>query len=282
MRLPSRTNGPAAPLPRSGAPMTAQNELWLGRRCFLVKALNVPARTNQRPGVTLLLARGQRLSLELNGRGPLRGVAFLLPPEVPRRFSYSQPHFSLTLEPGHWAYASALRWARDCTSPGSRTAALQLRALSASRATLESLDHADALEGWLRTALRRARRPVVPTDGRLEALLDLIDEAGTLTPTAEEVWGRFRLQHAGSQSHWSRWLHAELGLSLRKVLLGRKLRQAMNLLLLGGSATTVAHEAGFADSSHLSRLTERTFGLGPREANDRKILQVFELRAAGR
>ena len=69
----------------------------------------------------------------------------------------------------------------------------------------------------------------------------------------------------------------ELGLPLRKLLLWRKLRRALESLIAPQAATQVAHAAGFADSAHLSRICLRTFGLRPSQANDRKILQVSRL-----
>lgn len=246
--------------------MKAVNELWLGPMCFLVKAKHLPARLNQRPGVTLLVARGADLSVEIEGEPARPRRAHLLAPEVKRRFTRPQPHFSLTLEPGHRLYGSYLKWAREggLFEHGAEV--------------LEHVEKVGVLEAWLVDALKAHQRPIAAVDGRLVELLTLIENAGDGTPRAERIWQQFRASHQGSQSHWSRWLQGQVGLSLRKLLLGRKLREAMNHLGSTSDATTIAHEVGFADSSHLSRLSARTFGVGPRLARDRKILQVSRLR----
>ncbi len=246
--------------------MKAVNELWLGPRCFLVKAQHLPARLNQRPGVTVLVARGADLLVEIEGQKTRPRRAHLLAPEVKRRFSHPQPHFSLTLEPGHRLYGSYLKWAREGG------------AFEHGSEVLERVERVRVLEAWLVAALKAHRRPIAALDARLVELLALIEDAGDTTPRAERIWQQFRASHSGSQSQWSRWLQAQVGLSLRKLLLGRKLREAMNHIGSGSDATTIAHEVGFADSSHLSRLSARTFGVGPRLARDRKILQVSRLR----
>jgi Helix-turn-helix domain len=248
------------------------NELWLGPRCFLVKAVALPARTNQRPGVTLLAARGSCLRLLVDGLGEVAGHAFLFAPEVERRFLAPQPHFSLTLEPGHPYYLRCLTWARR--GPSARA----LRAVGRLAAALESVERVQQLDDWLHTVVTLGRVPAPPTDTRLEFLLRLVDEGDAETPLrAEHLWRRFRSRYPGTQSQWSRWLQQTIGLSLRKVVLGRKLRQAMNRLGTGHDATTIAHHAGFADSAHLSRLTVRTFGVVPREAKNRSVLHVRSL-----
>lgn len=66
----------------------------------------------------------------------------------------------------------------------------------------------------------------------------------------------------------SRFLHLfkkELGLPFRKYLLWLKLRRFFSHLQNGKNITTAAHEAGFSDSSHLSRFFADSFGLNPSE-----------------
>ncbi len=251
------------------------NALWLGTDCFLIKAVGFPARVNQRPGVTVLVSRGAPLNLVMVGRGRLRADAVVFAPEVERRFAVPQPHFSLTLEPGHRLYRSYLQWAREGAA---------FEVLAANTPSLERVERTSSLNAWLEAGLRRAQRPVLAPDPRLAVLLGMVAaaEGEAPAPRAEEVWREFRARFSGSQSRWSRWLQAEAGLSLRKVLLGRKMRRAMNLVGSPHDATTIAHEVGFADSSHLSRLALRTFGVGPRLARNRKILQVWFMRDESR
>jgi AraC family transcriptional regulator len=56
---------------------------------------------------------------------------------------------------------------------------------------------------------------------------------------------------------------AETGLHYRGYVLWLRLERALREIAAGGSLTTAAHAAGFADSAHLSRTFRRMFGLAP-------------------
>ncbi len=247
------------------------NQLLIGQHALIVHASSLPSGFNQRPGVTLLLAQEQALQLEITGVGAVSASALLLPPEVQRRFISPQRHISITVEPGHPYYCSLLRWAR---SQKPELAGLQPQPADfALLATLTSQSHFD---DWLVQLLARHAQPVLEASARLNYLLQQVGMANEET-SAEAVWKSFRSRYPGSQAYCSHWLQEELGLSLRKLLLWRKLRRALESLVAPQAATEVAHAAGFADSAHLSRICLRTFGLRPSQANDRKILQVSRL-----
>lgn len=54
---------------------------------------------------------------------------------------------------------------------------------------------------------------------------------------------------------------AQTGLPFRAYVLWLRIQRAVQLYAAGASLTDAAHEAGFADSAHLSRTFRRTFGL---------------------
>jgi AraC family transcriptional regulator len=56
---------------------------------------------------------------------------------------------------------------------------------------------------------------------------------------------------------------AETGLPYRGYALWLRLGRAVDVFAAGGSLTDAAHDAGFADSAHLSRTFRRMFGLAP-------------------
>ena len=246
----------------------AANHLLIGRACFIVRAESLPNGYNQRPGVTLLLADGEPLALEIDGQSVLAADAWLLAPEIRRRFVRPQPHFSITVEPGHPAYARLLGWAR--LSPG---AAHRFEVTAAQRDRLAAVATQQAFDTWLDGLLLEHRRPAASPNPRLEYLLVLVNDSD-LETTAEQIWQSFRLRYPSTQAHCSHWLQDNIGIALRKLLLWQKLRRALEALSVSRGATEVAHAAGFADSAHLSRICLRTFGLRPSQANDHKILQV--------
>jgi AraC-like DNA-binding protein len=55
----------------------------------------------------------------------------------------------------------------------------------------------------------------------------------------------------------------QVGLPIRPYILWLRMRRAVQTLHLGRTLTEAAHEAGFADASHLSRTFRRMFGLAP-------------------
>lgn len=254
---------------------TTVSEILIARHSFLVRAQSLPTGFNQRPGVTLLLSRDAPLNVEIQGRGVMTGNAFLLIPELKRRFVGRQPHYSITIEPGHLDYGRWLAWARTVpANAGFPDVAAGHRQL------LEALHTEGEFDAWLGALLDLHQRPPERGDERLLALLALMDGSSDEV-TAESIWRQFRERYPGSQAHYSHWLQERLGVSLRKMLLWRKLRKAMCAVLSEDNVTHTAHEAGFADSAHLSRICSRTFGLRPSDANNRKILQVRLLPATG-
>lgn len=221
--------------------------------------------------MTLLLADGAPLELEVEGKPALTADAWLLAPEIRRRFVRPQPHVSITVEPGHPAYARLLLWAR-C----SQDSACRFEMAIEDRARLTEVGTQQAFDVWLDDLLTHNHQPPVSANPRLEYLLALVKNADIDT-SAEHVWKTFRMRYPSTQAHCSHWLQDSIGIPLRKLLLWQKLRRALEALNTDHGATEVAHAAGFADSAHLSRICLRTFGLRPSQANDHKILQVSRL-----
>lgn len=64
-----------------------------------------------------------------------------------------------------------------------------------------------------------------------------------------------------SLSQLERLFSDQLGLPVRRLVLWRRLRIALQLALAGGTLTDAAHGAGFADSAHFSRTMKQLFGV---------------------
>lgn len=248
------------------------SHLLIGEACLIVRAQALPNGYNQRPGITLLAAAGSApLTLEIEGQ-TATADGWLLAPELRRRFTRPQPHISITLEPGHPTYARLLAWARQHPH--------HHRPLhsDAGIAALTRLADEQALVCWINRLLDRHQQPAALPNPRLAHLLSLLRAADT-DATAERLWQAFRQHYPGTQAHHSHWLQHSIGIPLRKLVLWRKLRRALEMLSDNRPATEVAHAAGFADSAHLSRICLRTFGLKPSQASNHKILQVQRLPA---
>ena len=79
--------------------------------------------------------------------------------------------------------------------------------------------------------------------------------------------GRFALTGvAAAALSPSRFRHLfvqETGAAFRAYVLWLRLNVAIECSMAGGSWTAAAHEAGFADSAHLTRTFKRMFGMNP-------------------
>ncbi|MBB4862196.1 AraC-like DNA-binding protein [Pseudomonas nitritireducens] len=64
-----------------------------------------------------------------------------------------------------------------------------------------------------------------------------------------------------SLSQLERLFSGTLGLSVRRLVLWQRLRQALRLAMAGDSLTSAAIAAGFADSAHFSRSVRSQFGI---------------------
>jgi AraC-like DNA-binding protein len=92
----------------------------------------------------------------------------------------------------------------------------------------------------------RVRRMSAWAAGRLDTAVSLADAAA----------------HVGLSAGRARHLFVEeTGLPFRTYLLWRRLMRAAELFSSGSSLTDAAHDAGFSDSSHLSRTFRRMFGI---------------------
>ncbi|HBO3022025.1 TPA: helix-turn-helix domain-containing protein, partial [Pseudomonas aeruginosa] len=77
-----------------------------------------------------------------------------------------------------------------------------------------------------------------------------------------------------SLSQLERLFAVQVGLSVRRLVLWRRLYLAFALALQGRSLTEAAHHAGFADAAHLSRSVRSLLGI-------RAGLSLPHLRLAG-
>jgi AraC family transcriptional regulator len=104
--------------------------------------------------------------------------------------------------------------------------------------------------------LDRAPRPL---DRRLRRALAVLERCRHEYPSSAELAASLGLS-PGRFRHL--WLE-ELGLAYRRYLLWLRLRAVLRSTTRGRSLTEAAHEAGFADSAHLTRTFRRLLGVVP-------------------
>jgi AraC-like DNA-binding protein len=132
----------------------------------------------------------------------------------------------------------------------------------------------DALRGnCAAAAMRAVGRTVVATLAGTTDTTTMTQEVGArLARAVEYIGSRARapvsLADAAavatlSPSRFRHLFAQEIGTSFRAYLLWLRINVAIEAAMAGASWTEAAHEAGFADSSHLTRTHKRMSGIGP-------------------
>lgn len=129
-------------------------------------------------------------------------------------------------------------------------------------------------EKAINIALTFGETPPAPLDPRIETLLAAWSRQSPLDYHFEEARRSVRLS-PGRLSHM--FTH-EVGVSIRSFLQWRKTKEAVNLLATRASVTEIAHQAGFADSAHLTRTLQNSIGLLPSMLSRSRQVQVHDLQ----
>ena len=106
---------------------------------------------------------------------------------------------------------------------------------------------------------RSQRKGVSPLDPRVISSIEQIRKENRNSSPVKEIAANVAL----SESRFSHLFSEQLGVPVRRYLLWLRLREAMHLLARGDSLTNTAHEAGFADSAHMTRTFRGMLGIAP-------------------
>ncbi|BCD84621.1 AraC family transcriptional regulator [Pseudomonas solani] len=204
-----------------------QGALWLARDFCLIDGASGDARPHAHYAHQVLLARQAPLQLLVEGE-PVSGQAVLV--ESMREHALALPGQALLA-----VYAEPLAFAPQALLALLADAGTDLHALAA--------------------RLLAAPRPAL--DARLQRALDEVDELLADKVSAQALASRACL----SLSQLERLFGEQVGLSVRRLVLWRRLRLALRLALEGQPLTQAAHGAGFADAAHFSRTMRTTFGI---------------------
>lgn len=113
----------------------------------------------------------------------------------------------------------------------------------------------------LLNAIITADAPLHRLDVRTERALDAIE--ATLERDGDVRLPAIARAAGVSASQLSHSFAREVGLPLRPYVRWLRLQRAAAALRRGDNLTVAAHEAGFADAAHLSRVFHRMFGIRP-------------------
>ncbi|MGL4317918.1 MAG: helix-turn-helix domain-containing protein [Pseudomonas sp.] len=204
-----------------------QGELWLASDFCLLAGVSGDARPHAHYAHQAMLALAEPLSLVVDGQ-LLSGRCLLVESLREHAFAGSgQPLLAVYAEPLAFS-AGALRELLPVAPAEPQALAACIQALPRQR---------------LDTRVEQALRAVD------EQLLDKVSALAL----AQQV--------SLSLSQLERLFGEQVGLSVRRLVLWRRLRLALAVGLSGSSLTEAAHAAGFADSAHFSRTVRSMFGV---------------------
>ncbi|MGE9764677.1 helix-turn-helix transcriptional regulator [Pseudomonas sp. PDM20] len=204
-----------------------QGELWLGADFCLVAGTTGHARPHAHYAHQLLMACEGEVNALIDEQPQHAALLVIASNQRHAILDSDQRAVTLFAEPLAFGLAELERLCRQ-VGPDLQALASGLRELPRRQ-----------LDPRLKKALQRIR---TLDDGALPA--QALAEAASL-----------------SLSQLERLFSGTLGLSVRRLVLWQRLRQALRLAMAGDSLTTAAVTAGFADSAHFSRSVRSQFGI---------------------
>lgn len=244
------------PTPVAAAPR--QSQVYVYADGFMVSCDGMVApRTERYTGTMLFAMREEGIEVEVAGRQQ-RAQILLLKPFVPKALNaLAQPFISIGLNPTHPKYRAYTRLEDPgyVTLPRSLFPSLNDR-LQALWAGYLDVNHARRVYDHAIDEITQMLPPLRPMDPRIERVTASLAEnhRQPLEALADKAClSYYRMSHLFSN---------EMGLSLRQYVLSLKIHAAARCIGRGMNLTATAHEAGFTDSAHLSRVWTKAFG-GP-------------------
>ncbi|WP_275544716.1 MULTISPECIES: helix-turn-helix domain-containing protein [unclassified Pseudomonas] len=214
-----------------------QGRLWLASDYCLLDGCAGDTQTHAHYAHQLMLAHDGELRLMVGGQ-LLQSQRLLVPSMQPHAFiEPGQPMLALYTEPLSFRLEHLKDWQDEApTQP---------------QALIERFRH------W----------PRPPLDTRVEQALLGIDALLQEKIDATELASQVRL----SLSQLERLFGDQVGLSIRRLVLWRRLRLALAMVLRGSNLTAAAHAASFADSAHFSRTVRSMFGIQARALHNLQL-----------
>lgn len=114
----------------------------------------------------------------------------------------------------------------------------------------------DSMKNCLRKALKiKGRMPA--RDARLTQVLSLIQEKPDRKISVPILANAVAL----SESHLQHLFKEQIGISMKRYMLWKRMIDGINFAIRGSDLTTAAYEAGFSDAAHMSRTFREMFGI---------------------
>jgi AraC-like DNA-binding protein len=253
--MPSPADDNAHPR-EAAAPRKSQVYVYEDGFMFACEGMSAPR--TERFTATLLFATSEDgLDIEV-GEARHRAQVAVLRPFLPKTLhAAAQPFVSVGVNSTHACYRAFTRMQVPGYAFLSPTLmpALAPRLQALRRGELDLWQARQVFEQCIEavTPLLPPLRPLDPRIAQVMAMLAHDPRQPLETLAARACLSYYRMSHLFSH---------EMGVSLRQYVLSLKIHAAARCIGRGLSLTATAHEAGFTDSAHLSRVWTKAFG-GP-------------------
>jgi AraC-like DNA-binding protein len=253
--MPSQRLDPSSP--PADAP-TRRSQVYVYADGFMFSCDGMTAPRTERYSATMLFATSDdEVEIEVDGQRQRVQIA-VLKPFVPKALHAAHQAFvSIGINHTHPGYRAFTRMAAPGFASLPRSVFPELAPrLEALRAGVLDMAQARGVFEQCIEAVTRLLPPLRPLDPRIAQVTALLarDHRQPLDALADQAClSYYRMSHLFSQ---------EMGMSLRQYVLSLKIHAAARCIGAGLSLTATAHEAGFTDSAHLSRVWTKAFG-GP-------------------
>ena len=254
---------------------TAQYFPWDGGAIFLGTAGAIPAHAHQAIQICFLFEG--RIRLRTNNDEPWTDYGLAIVPSRQRHaMDGARVHYGATMfvEPEtREGRVLAERYVRHGIADVERTPPVDEAMRMLLAAARERRGRAAIVEQARRVvhALTRQTEPSVASDERIIRAVKYVNEHLSTPLTLKQVAGVAFL----SPSRFRHLFAEQTGMGLRQYVLWRRFVSVWEHRMNGASLSTAAHEAGFADSAHLTRTSRRMFGMPP------SSLDIAEVAPAG-
>ncbi len=246
--------------------------LWNGRMMFF--GITTHASMHRHHAMLVAIGLSSAFSLKHNdGRHECRLA--VVNADEPHQFDSDAPHVLLLIEPetetGKHIKQALLG---DC-----KVKALDIGAIEAFLPGLNTCmvqeypcQRAKDLSDDVITAISGERERTRDVDSRIRKALEILSRSPEKKMPAKSLADLVYL----SEGRLTHLFKEQVGIPIRHYLLWLRLMEALNLALEGKAITTAAHDAGFADSAHLSRVFRRMFGMKLSEiSKNSRFVQVI-------
>jgi AraC-like DNA-binding protein len=200
-----------------------------------------------------LLYAPQGVSLHVPDQPPRHSTLWLIPGQFRHQLMACPEARCLFIEPDHWfsrGHSALLNLSLQLDPPPAERTAL-LRCLMQT-----PLPTAAAMGAQIETLL--ATGPLY-IDPRLARVLQFI-KANLTEPVTLDTLAAVANLSVGRLQHL---MKQQVGMPVTNYIHWQRIKRAAECAEAGRSLTAAAHEAGFADAAHFSRLFARMFGIAP-------------------